>query len=416
MLLAFKLSDIVTVPFGWLLNLLYELTANYGVAMILFAILVKLILLPMTAKGKKSMMKMSRLTPQIQALQKKYADDQTKQQQAVQELYKREGVSTCGGCIWSFIPLLILFPLYTVIRQPVTYMLGETAENAELIVNAIQSAAADLFSANKYYAQITAARHIPEFISEIKAVLPEISQDTLAGVNFNFLGIDLGMIPTFNVFNWEKYDWPTIGLFLIPLLSAGSQVLCMLISQKLNNSVVTNEKGVQDEEAVKNSQQAQSNKMMMWMMPVMSLWIGFTVPCALSLYWLISGVVSIIADSLLTVHYRKIYDAEDAERLKIAMAEEAAEEEKERQRAERRAAHPDGITANTSKKKIQKQQQQAEEAAKAAAAKEYAARKGIPAEEEISDEKKPMSGIADRPYCKGRNYDPNRYGTNTTEE
>ena len=416
MLLAFKLSDIVTVPFGWLLNLLYELTANYGVAMILFAILVKLILLPMTAKGKKSMMKMSRLTPQIQALQKKYADDQTKQQQAVQELYKREGVSTCGGCIWSFIPLLILFPLYTVIRQPVTYMLGETAENAELIVNAIQSAAADLFSANKYYAQITAARHIPEFISEIKAVLPEISQDTLAGVNFNFLGIDLGMIPTFNVFNWEKYDWPTIGLFLIPLLSAGSQVLSMLISQKLNNSVVTNEKGVQDEEAVKNSQQAQSNKMMMWMMPIMSLWIGFTVPCALSLYWLISGVVSIIADSLLTVHYRKIYDAEDAERLKIAMAEEAAEEEKERQRAERRAAHPDGITANTSKKKIQKQQQQAEEAAKAAAAKEYAARKGIPAEEEISDEKKPMSGIADRPYCKGRNYDPNRYGTNTTEE
>ena len=416
MLLAFKLSDIVTVPFGWLLNLLYELTANYGVAMILFAILVKLILLPMTAKGKKSMMKMSRLTPQIQALQKKYADDQTKQQQAVQELYKREGVSTCGGCIWSFIPLLILFPLYTVIRQPVTYMLGESAENAELIVNAIQSAAADLFSANKYYAQITAARHIPEFISEIKAVLPEISQDTLAGVNFNFLGIDLGMIPTFNVFNWEKYDWPTIGLFLIPLLSAGSQVLSMLISQKLNNSVVTNEKGVQDEEAVKNSQQAQSNKMMMWMMPIMSLWIGFTVPCALSLYWLISGVVSIIADSLLTVHYRKIYDAEDAERLKIAMAEEAAEEEKERQRAERRAAHPDGITANTSKKKIQKQQQQAEEAAKAAAAKEYAARKGIPAVEEISDEKKPMSGIADRPYCKGRNYDPNRYGTNTTEE
>ena len=377
-----------------------------------FAILVKLILLPMTAKGKKSMMKMSRLTPQIQALQKKYADDQTKQQQAVQELYKREGVSTCGGCIWSFIPLLILFPLYTVIRQPVTYMLGESAENAELIVNAIQSAAADLFSANKFYAQITAARHIPEFISEIKAVLPEISQDTLAGVNFNFLGIDLGMIPTFNVFNWEKYDWPTIGLFLIPLLSAGSQVLSMLISQKLNNSVVTNEKGVQDEEAVKNSQQAQSNKMMMWMMPIMSLWIGFTVPCALSLYWLISGVVSIIADSLLTVHYRKIYDAEDAERLKIAMAEEAAEEEKERQRAERRAAHPDGITANTSKKKLQKQLRDEEAAAKAAAAREYAARKGITLEE--AEKESCMSGIPSRPFCKGRNYDPNRY--NSTEE
>jgi len=416
MLLAFKLSDIVTVPFGWLLNLLYEWTANYGVAIILFAVLVKLILLPMTAKGKKGMMKMSRLTPQVQAIQKKYADDQTKQQQAVQELYKREGVSTCSGCLWSFIPLLILFPLYTVIRQPITYMLGETVENAQLIITAIQGAAADLFSGNRFYDQITAARHIPEFVSEIQAVLPAVSQDTLAGVNFNFLGIDLGLIPTFNIFSWEKYDWPTIGLFLIPLLSSGSQILSMLISQKLNNSVVTNDKGVQDEDAIKNSQQAQSNKMMMWMMPIMSLWIGFTVPCALSLYWLISGIVSVIADSILTIHYRKIYDAEDAVRLKAAMAEEAAEEEKERQRAERRAANPNGITDNTSKKKIQKKQQQAEEAARAAAAKEYAARKGIPAEPETSSEKKPMSGIADRPYCKGRNYDPNRYGTNTTEE
>ena len=414
MFLAFSLSDIVTVPFGFILNALYDLTTNYGVAIILFSILVKLVLLPMNAKGKKSMMKMSRLTPDIERIKKKYPDDTNKQQQLTQELYKKEGVSTCSGCIWSFIPLLILFPLYTVIRQPIEYMLGETAENALAITEAIKAAAPDLFGKNEYYAEMIAAKHIPDFVNEIKAVLPEISESTLAGVNFDFLGIDLGLQPSFNVFAWEAYDWANIGLFLLPLLSAAGQVLSMLISNKQNDSVVTNEKGIQDKEAAKQSQQNQTAKTMMWMMPIMSLWIGFTVPAALSVYWLISGVLGTIADMFMTRHYRKIYDAEDAVRLKKYMEEEAIEAEKERIRAEKRAANPDGITENTSKKKMQQKQKAEEQAAKAAAAKEYALKKGIAIEEEA--EHKPMSGIADRPFAKGRNYDPNRYAANNTEE
>ena len=414
MFLAFSLSDIVTVPFGFILKLLYDLTTNYGVAIILFSILVKLVLLPMNAKGKKSTMKMSRLTPDIERIKKKYPDDTNKQQQLTQELYKKEGVSTCGGCIWSFIPLLILFPLYTVIRQPIEYMLGETAENAQVIVDTIKTAAPELFGKNEFYAQMIAARHIPEFIEQIKAVLPEISESTLAGVNFNFIGVDLGLQPSFNIFAWEAYDWPNIGLFLIPLLSAGSQVLSMLISNKMNDSVVTNEKGIQDKETAKKSQQNQTAKTMMWMMPIMSLWIGFTVPCALSVYWLVSGVLGTITDMIMTKHYRKIYDAEDAVRLKKYMEEEAIEAEKERIRAEKRAANPEGITANTSKKKLQQKQKAEEQAAKAAAAKEYALKKGITVEEE--EGKQPMSGIADRPFAKGRNYDPSRYAANDTEE
>jgi YidC/Oxa1 family membrane protein insertase len=152
--------------------------------------------------------------------------------------------------------------------------------------------------------------------------------------------------------------------------------------------------------------------MMMWMMPLMSLWIGFTVPAALSLYWFVGGVVRMVEDHILTKHYRKVYDAEDAVRLQRAMEQEAIEAEKERIRAEKRAANPDGITANTSKKKLQQKQKEAEDAAKAAAAKEYAARKGIVEEEE--PEKQTLSGIADRPNCKGRAYDPNRY--ESTEE
>ena len=414
MFLAFSLSDIVTVPFGFILKVLYDLTTNYGVAIILFSILVKLVLLPMNAKGKKSMMKMSRLTPDIERIKKKYPDDTNKQQQLTQELYKKEGGSTCSGCLWSFIPLLILFPLYTVIRQPIEYMLGETAENAAAIVDVIKTAAPELFGKNDFYAEMIAARHIPDFVEQIRAVLPEISEATLAGVNFDFLGIDLGRQPSINFFAWEAFDWANIGLFLLPVLSAASSVLSMLISNKQNDSVVTNEKGIQDKEAAKNSQQNQTAKTMMWMMPIMSLWIGFTVPAALSVYWLISGVLGTIADTFMTKHYRKIYDAEDAVRLKKYMEEEAIEAEKERVRAEKRAANPEGITANTSKKKLQQKQKAEEEAAKAAAAKEYAVKKGILVEEEEGN--KPMSGIADRPFAKGRNYDPNRYASNNTEE
>lgn len=414
MFLAFSLSDIVTVPFGFILKVLYDLTTNYGVAIILFSVLVKLVLLPMNAKGKKSMMKMSRLTPDIERIRKKYPDDTNKQQQLTQELYKKEGVSTCGGCLWSFIPLLILFPLYTVIRQPIEYMLGETAENAKLIVDAIKTAAPELFGKNDFYAEMIAARHIPDFINEIRAVLPEVNEATLAGVNFDFLGIDLGRQPSINFFAWEAFDWANIGLFLLPVLSAASSVLSMLISNKQNDSVVTNEKGIQDKETAKQSQQNQTAKTMMWMMPIMSLWIGFTVPAALSVYWLISGVLGTITDTIMTKHYRKIYDAEDAERLKKYLAEEAIEAEKERVRAEKRAANPEGITANTSKKKLQQKQKAEEEAAKAAAAKEYALKKGILVEEDEED--KPLSGIADRPFAKGRNYDPNRYDANNTEE
>ncbi len=415
MFLAFKLSDIITVPFGWLLAQLYHLTNNYGVAMILFAILVQLILMPINAKSKKSMMKMSRLTPRIQDIQTRYANDPQKQNEMMQKLYQDEGVSMTGGCLWSFIPMLILIPLFTVIREPITYILLESQEITSQIISVIKTAAPDIFSSNSYYDQVIAAQAIPQYVDELRAAIPGISEFALTGINFNFLGINLGMIPQFNIFSssWV-WDWAHIGAFLIPIVSAGSQVLQMVISQKTNDSVITDEKGVQDKETAKNSQQNQSMKVMMWMMPLMSLWIGFTVAAGLSLYWFVGGVVRMISDPIMTNHYRKIYDAEDAVRLQKAMEEDRIEAEKERIRAERRAANPDGITTNTSKKKLQKQQRDQEQAEKAAAAKEYAARKGIVEDAQEADTS--LSGIPSRPFCKGRNYDPNRYASKSTEE
>ena len=414
MFLAFQISDIVIVPFSYLLRFLYQLVNNYGWALILFTILVKIILIPLTAKGKKSMMQMSRMTPYVQAIKKKYENDPQKQNEAIQALYKEEGVSGGCGCLWSFIPLLILIPLYTIVREPITYILGESSEVAAKIVEIIKGAAPEgVFSSNSYYDQMIAAPLIPQY-NDLLAEL-NLSADTLQGVNFTFLGIDLAPIPTFNLLSAEFWTWSTVGAFLLPIFSAASQVVSSLINQRMNNSVITNEKGLEDKETAKNSDANKTTKTMLYMMPIMTLFFGFSMSATMSLYWLIQGIASTIIDVILTKKYRKEYDAEDAARRLKALQEEAEEAEKERVRAERRAANPDGITENTSKKKMQQKVQKEKEAAKAAAAREYAIRKGEYVEEE-DNTPKPLSGIADRPYCKGRAYDPDRYSVNNTEE
>lgn len=412
-LASFQLGDLIRVPFGWLLGLLYQLTTNYGVALILFSILVKLILMPTTIKSKRSMMKMSRLTPQVQYLQKKYENDQQKLQTEMQALYKREGVSMGGGCLWSLLPLFILFPLYNVVRMPITYILQER-DAANALVQAVANAGIQLGSNEYYHQMIAGANLTPEIVATVEGV--KNAARAGAGVNFTFLGVDLSMFPQYKTIFTGAFwsSWSTVGAFLLPVLATGAQFLTMFISQKVNDSLVTNEKGIKDKDAAKNSEANKTGKVMMYTMPLMTLFIGYSMPAAMSLYWLIQSIVGTVLDNALTISLRKEYDAEDAVRLQKAMEDELAEQEKERKRAERRAENPDGITENTSKKKLQQKQKAEQEAAKAAARKEYNARRGIVEEE--PEGPVAMSGIPERPYCKGRNYDPDRYASDATEE
>ena len=406
--------DFISIPFGYLLEFLYRLAGDYGLALILFSVVVKLILAPFTAKSKKSSMKMSRLTPRMNLIREKYANDPQKQNQEIQALYKAEGVSMGGGCLWSLIPLLIIFPLFSVIREPMVYMLHITKDDANTIVEIVKNAG--LIADTTAYGQMIAAPFIPQVAAQIQEAGIVLTEAQLTGINFNFLGIDLSATPV-----WHFWDptfwaggWAIIGGALIPVASAAVQLVSMAITMKVNNSLVTNEKGIQDEEAAKESQVNKTSKTMMLIGPIMSLLIGFGYPAALSVYWFAQGVISMIIDVVLTLKYRKIYDAEDAARIAELVEQERAEMERERIRAERRAANPDGQTQNTSKKKLQKQQQAESDAAKAAAAKEYAMKKGTYVEEQDEEKNNALSGIPERPYCKGRAYDPNRY--NTTEE
>ena len=395
-----SLSDIIRVPFGYLLEWLYQFANNYGVALILFSLIIKLVLLPMSIKSKKSMLKMSRLSPIVKAMEVQYGDDKQKYQQAVQQLYKEEGVSMGGGCLWSFIPLLILHPLYYVIREPLTYMLHNSRSVSAAIVAFVRASGENL-GANTYYAQLAAAGKLGGYIEPLRA-LAVTANANLTAIDFSFLGLDLAAIPTFKIWTVAKEGWSQIGLFLMPIVSAGFQMLSMFISQKMSGQVATNADGERDEEAAK--QQAKTNMSMMLMMPLMSLWIGYSMPAALSIYWIAQAVFGTVQDYFLTVHYRKVYDAEDALKQERAALKRAEEMEKERQRQLRREQNPDGIMDNVSKKKLRQQEKESADRA----AREYEAKKN-PAPE-AKDDKQPLSGDAARPYAKGRAYDPTHYG------
>lgn len=378
----------IQIPFGYVLEFFYNFFSNYGIALILFSLAVKLLLLPVSAKSKKSMMKTTRLQPKVKQIELACGDDKAKYQQEVQKLYKEEGASMTGGCLWAFIPLLILIPLYNVIREPLEYLLHLSSEQITSVkeaLAALEGVAADKLDIYWQYRAASNAALLPEGVEVL---------------NFFFCGIDLGLKPDWKV--WKMHSWAEIGGAIIPLVSGGLNYLSMFVSQKMNNTVVRDENGEKDEAAAKA---ASSGKFMNLLMPLMSVWFGFIMPLGISIYWIAQSVFGIVQDYFLTKHYRKIYDAEDAVKREKAAQRAAEEAEKERIRAAKRAANPDGITENTSKKKQQLREKQNREAA----AKDYEAKKraaqGLAPEEAAEI----LGGEENRPYARGRAYRPDHY-------
>ena len=130
----------ICVPFAWLTRMFYSLTGSYGVALILFTLLVKLVLLPFQLKSKKSMLRMNRMQGKIKDIQTRYANNKEKQQQEMADLYAREGVKPMSGCLWSFIPFPILIALYYIIRTPLRYFMSLS----ETVITEITTLAASL--------------------------------------------------------------------------------------------------------------------------------------------------------------------------------------------------------------------------------------------------------------------------------
>ena len=377
--------QLLLTPFVWVLMLFYELFDNYGIALILFAVLVKVILFPLSIKAKRSMIQMNMLNGQMQKLQKMYGNNREKYNLEVQKLYEKEKVNPMGGCLWSLLPLVILLPLYAIIRQPLTYLMNLTpdviAEVARVVDwnNAAVSAgwikeAADF--ANVGYNQLYLASLItPENIGAVQAVA-----EGARVINFNFLGLNLAQMPQWQFWTWSSVDWAHIGLFLMPIVSAGSGLLFSLIMMK------TNAVNKQSENAVANS----TNRTMLIISPLMSLWIGFAMPAGLSVYWISQNVLSMLQEFLAGKLLKKDYE-KAAEQAAIREAEEK-EEEKRRREEERaeRARRIEEAKNNKGKKRGPKTPKD-------------------PDENKIPASVREASRVGIRAYARGRAYDPYRF-------
>ena len=363
-----QLGYYICVPFAWLTRLFYTWTGSYGVALILFTLIVKLVLLPFQLKSKKSMLRMGRMNSKVQEIQKKYANNKEKQQQEIADLYAREGVNPMSGCLWSFLPFPILIALYYIIRTPLRYFMSLSneviAKITELAVSlGYVSGASGQASA---YDQIYLAKFIHDNWSSFEGKF-----DGLIDLNYTFLSMDLSAVPKDLFSQFPSGGWPVIGVLLLPVIATALQFLMTVVSMKSSG-------------AAANSQ----SKMMMYLMPLMTLWMGYILPAALCVYWIANTAFSVIQEQLLNKRFNKILDREETE--------------KERAKREARAAK-----MMASRERMLQQQQQYE---KAKSGNNGNKKKGQPSKKAEKRAGTNENGrVGQRPYARGRAYSEHHY-------
>ena len=360
-----KLGYYICVPFAALLRLFYNMTGSYGLSLIFFTIIVKCIMLPFQMKSKKSMVRMSRLSGRMEEIKKMYAKNQQKQNEEIQKLYAEEGVSPMGGCLWSFLPLFIILPLYSIIRMPITrfMMLAE-----EVVTNAKEAltAAGIELTMSSAYEQI-------EIVEKITSQLQDFASgiEGWISINFNFLGVNLASRAgdAFKAITaGGGFKWANIGLVLLPVVCAALSLLQSVISMK-------------------GQAQNASNKSMMLTMPLMSLWFCWIMPAALGVYWISQSLFQIGQDAILNKFFLKKIEEEEAERDRKREAARKYRQEEARKR----------------------QQEQAE-----LSRKEEKERKALKAAEEAEKKAARVATteagrVGDRPYARGRSFSEDHY-------
>jgi len=364
----------ICIPFAALVRLFYNLTGNYGVAIILFTLVIKLIMLPFQIKSKRSMMRMNRLSGRMQELQKKYANNQMKLQEEMQKLYAEEGVNPMSGCLWSFIPLPILIALYSIIRQPITHFmtiksevaleLAQKAAAAGMDMTNILTTAKDGTQSFGAYGQISLARQISE-------KMPQLAEgiDGWINIDYSFLGLDMAVTPWDMVKNFS-FSWMAIGLILIPILSGAFQFVMSWYTMRSQSSAQSNT----------------STKSMMYMMPLMSVYIAFIMPAALGVYWIAQSVFSLVQEVIMTKFFTKKIEAEEAARA------EAIEKSRKERQEQARIQQQERLRQQEQKQTLKEKQKAAQEAKKV---------KKVATTED--------GRVGERPYARGRSYKEDRY-------
>lgn len=274
--------------FGYLLQFLYNLVNNYGLAIILFTITIKLLLLPLSIKQQKTMKKSSELQEKMKTLQFKYKNDPEKMNQEMMNLYKTENMNPFSGCLSAIVQMVLILSVFYLVRSPLTFMQKVPQDNLNTYIQQLKEEGKTV---GNVYQEIDLIREY----NLLKEKNPEDNEIEKLNLEMNFLGLDLSKIPQQNMKDYTVY--------IIPVLYILSSTLSIRITtarQKQQNkqkeeTQIDGKTGEKiEEESNDMDAVAQTNKMMSWMMPIMSISIAFVAPLGLALYWLINNVLMII--------------------------------------------------------------------------------------------------------------------------
>ena len=259
--------------FGYFLNFLYNNLGNFGLAMIVFSIIVKLVLLPITIKQQKTMKKTAKVQQKLKEIQDKYKNNPEKLNQETIELYKRENMSPFSGCLGAILQIILLFSVFYLVRSPLTYM--KKVDN-----NLIE----------QYKIEIEEENSTNNAYPEISIIKQKGNQDEKVYINMNFLGLDLSGVPI--------KDSSDIKVFIIPALYVITTFFSMKLNSSINNkkdknALITDGKEQTKEDVLPNPME-QANKNMIYIMPIMSISIALVAPLGLALYWLVNNILMII--------------------------------------------------------------------------------------------------------------------------
>lgn len=287
--------------FGYILNWLYGLVNNYGVAIIIFSILLRVILIPITIKQQKSMKKSAVLQEKMAEIQKKYKNNPEKLNQETIELYQREKMSPFSGCLTSILQLVIILAVFWLVSQPLTYMKRIDPQIIETYTNEMKESN---FSSNNSYVQISVLDYAETKYQEIEEQLKQENVENREALeakrndynqlrlNMEFLGIDLSKVPTQSLNDWRVYIIP--GLYVITSFISIRLTTMTQNKKKKKKENIVMENGEVKEEPDPMEQMQAMNKSMTYMMPIMSVMIAVIAPLGLALYWLMSNILMII--------------------------------------------------------------------------------------------------------------------------
>lgn len=277
--------------FGYILNFIYSIFQNYGIAIILFTIILKLVLLPLTIKQQKTMRKTSKIQEKLKIIQFKYKNDPQMLNQETMALYKRENMSPFSGCLSAIVQILLLLAMFYLVSSPLTYM---------------KKIDTDVINTYKEELQLQ-EKALATAYPEINIIKEKGSVDETVNLNMNFLGLDLSNVPS------QSLTDPTV--YVIPLLYVISSVfsikLSMNMTKKNKKEKEENAENKDNKENTELDAMESMNKNMMIMMPIMSVIISFIAPLGLALYWLVNNVLMIIERVVITKFLDKKEEANE---------------------------------------------------------------------------------------------------------